>query len=192
MKNDVFSFCLLFIGMITENKKIKMSSKLKYEAEGRTKIQTVFPKIDWKFPTDDMSSFDAYAQHRSKTIIAEIKTRQFASSLHDDVYIEVDKVFRLFQVGEVDEVIAVYHFDNDVTCTWNLTNMTLNEEDAVLRLMNATTADKTEKVLKKVFLLQFEDADIRTTSTGQKRESRFEPLTENQKRLLNLLKQNKA
>lgn len=177
---------------MTENKKIKMPSKLKYEEEGRIKIQTVFPKIDWKFTTDDMASFDAYTQHKNKTIIAEIKTRQFPSYMHDDAYIEVDKVYRLFQENGVDEVIAVYHFENNVTCTWNLSYLDLNEDDGVMRWVNATTADKTEKVLKKVYLLQFDDADIRTTSTGQKRESRFEPLTENQKRLLNLMKQNKA
>lgn len=174
-----------------ENRKIKMPSKLKYEEEGRKKLLTVFPTIDWRFTTDDMASFDAYARHKNKTVIAEIKTRQFPSFQHEDAYIEVDKVFRLFQVNGVNEVIAVYHFENDVTCTWNLTNLELNEDDGVYRWVNATTADKTEKVLKKVFLLQFHDADIRTTSTSLKRENHFGELTENQKRILALINQNK-
>ncbi|VTP97651.1 Uncharacterised protein [Sphingobacterium daejeonense] len=53
--------------------------------------------------------------------------------------------------------------------------------------MNATTADKTTKVLKKVYLLDFKDADIRDTNTGQKR-SRFEPLTPSQERILKMIK----
>lgn len=174
-----------------ENKKIKMPSKLKYEEEGRKKLLKVFPTIDWKFSVDDMASFDAVARHKNKTIIAEIKTRQFPSYQHDDAFIEVDKVFRLFQEKGVDEVIAVYHFSNDVTCTWNLTNLDLNEDDGVYRWVNATTAEQTEKVLKKVFLLQFSDADIRVTSTGAKRENHLGELTENQKRILKLINQNK-
>lgn len=171
-----------------EDKKIKMPSKLKYELEGREKLLTVFPIINWQFAEDDMCPFDAFSIANGKTILVEIKTRDFPSYMHDDTFLEVDKVFRLNQEksSENTQIIAVYHFSNNVTATWNLNKLNLKEEDGVMRWMNATTADKTTKVLKKVYLLNFKDADVRDTNTGQKR-SRFEPLTPSQARILNLI-----
>ncbi|VTP97655.1 hypothetical protein [Sphingobacterium daejeonense] len=93
-----------------------MASKLKFEEAGREKLLTVFPMVNWQFAEDDMCPFDAFSLENGKTILVEIKTRDFPSFQYEDAYLEVDKVFRLNQVKltENTQIIAVYHFSNNV------------------------------------------------------------------------------
>ncbi|WP_313235719.1 hypothetical protein [Sphingobacterium multivorum] len=145
-----------------------MNKYEQYEKEGREKLISVFPETQWIFSYNTLSTFDAYAEHKGKKIIAEIKTRNFSSYAYDTCYIELDKAISNLTYNDVDSVLYVVHYTNDVTCTWNLSNIDLSDLTASTRLMNQTTAQDTGKIHKEVYELKVNDADIRSTSTGKK------------------------
>lgn len=145
-----------------------MNKYEQYENAGREKLITVFPQTEWKFTNKTLSTFDAYARHKGKNIIAEIKTRNFSSYEYCTCFIELNKAVSNLTYNYVDSVLYVVHYKNDVTATWNLSKIDLDDLTASTRLMNQTTASDTGKIHKEIYELKLSDADIRITSTGEK------------------------
>jgi len=140
-----------------------------YEDLGRKRLQMVFPTIDWKFREDPNSSFDAYAEHNNKLVIAEIKNRNLNSFKYSTCFLELNKAISNLKFNDVDTVLYVVHYQDNVTATWNLTNMNLFENYEVSEeKMNEKTAENTGKVKKEIYHLNLTDADKRVTSTGLK------------------------
>lgn len=145
-----------------------MNKYEQYEKVGREKLITVFPQTEWNFTNKALSTFDAYAKHKGKNIIAEIKTRNFSSYEYSTCFIELNKAVSNLTYNDVDSVLYVVHYKNDVTATWNLSKIDLDDLIASTRLMNQTTATDTGKIHKEIYELQISDADVRITSTGKK------------------------
>lgn len=137
---------------------------IQYENDGRTKLTTVFPTLEWRFTRDEYAPFDAVTNKKNKTVIAEIKTREFSTTQYKTCYLEVDKLIRLNSCN-ADTVIYVVHYNNNKTCTWNLTD--LDEPTTTFAWMNEKTADGSQhKKWKEVIELELAKADIRYTSNG--------------------------
>lgn len=159
----------------------------KYEIDGRQKLKTVFKNVNWEFTKGQFDPYDAYANYKNKTVIAEIKTRNYDLYEYPNCFIEVKKLNNLLS-NEADEIIYVSHFSNNVTATWNLTNLTYEDYTPKMIWMNKTTAGGIiQKIEKEVIELNIVDADLRITTTGKKREY----LTANMLKALELSKENR-
>ncbi|WP_185216303.1 hypothetical protein [Sphingobacterium mizutaii] len=140
-----------------------------YENLGRRRLTMVFPTIDWSFTEDPNCSYDAYAQHNNKFVIAEIKNRNLNSFKYSTCFLELNKAISNLTYNDVDTVLYVVHYQDNITATWNLTNMNLFENYEVSSTkMNEKTAENTGKIKKEVYELKLSDADLRQTATGKK------------------------
>ena len=145
-----------------------MHKNQEYELIGREKLKSVFPTVEWKFSNQQHSAFDALAYHKGKTFIAEIKTRRCSAFQFDTCFLEKDKLIAISSYKDVDTILYVVHYDNDITCTWNLTTMDFENVKESTCLMNARTGENLGKIHKEVYELNINDADIRITSTAKK------------------------
>ncbi|WP_099369853.1 hypothetical protein [Sphingobacterium sp. 1.A.5] len=140
-----------------------------YENLGRRRLSMVYPTINWSFTEDPNCSFDAYAQHNNRLILAEVKNRNFSSKIYKTCFLEVNKAVSNLSYPEVDTVLYVVHYSDNITCTWNLTKMDLGEDlQIVEEVMNEKTVHQNGKVKKEIYHLNLSDADQRVTSTGLK------------------------
>ncbi len=143
-----------------------MSKIKEIENEGRFKLTTTFPNIEWKF-TDYSEVFDAETTKGNKKIIAEIKVRDFPHWQYATAILEAEKLEKL-QDEKADTIIYVNHYTNGFTATWNLSKTDFNLIESNSFLCDKYTLAPSNKVFKKMYYLPIKDADLRKTATGIK------------------------
>lgn len=142
-----------------------------YEDEGRKKLKTVFPKVNWEFTSNPMAVFDAYGHVDGKVITAEIKCRQHNIEQYNDCFLEIKKYAELTNTVQANEqIIYVAHYTDGKTATWNITPALNKKYEVVNIKMNKSTANDTAggKKYKPCIVLPLADADIRFTDSGKK------------------------
>ena len=140
-----------------------------YENLGRRRLTMVYPKVNWSFTDDPNCSYDAYANYNNRLILAEVKNRNFSSKIYKTCFLELNKAISNLTYNDVDTVLYVVHYTDNITCTWNLTKMDFNEDlQLTEEEMNANTVHQNGKDKKEIYHLSISDADQRVTSTGLK------------------------
>ncbi len=150
---------LLFIIMDVQGEKILQNIKKQYQENGFSYTAT----------TDSYARFDCYYNFSScpqNISIAEVKTRNFSEQyLHDilsgELYIEVNKVNSLLEIADKNNYTNVSLFVKLSDNTHYIFDLKSNLGEPVFRIMNKVTdTNKKEKVMKQVYLLNYQSAKI--------------------------------
>lgn len=156
------------------------------EQEGRDKLKLVFPSIKWSFASYS-DHYDAECINRkNEKVIAEIKVRDVNSWEYPTAMLEQQKLNDLRKIPS-DKMIYVCHYNDNITCTWNLSNIEFDKLQSNSYLIDKYTLAPSNKVYKKVYYLPINQADIRITSTGKKGKIERE-YTERELRIIEFLK----